>query len=192
MKLRANLMNSNDMSRALKRIAHQILERNQGAESIVLVGIQRGGLPMAKILASNILAIEGVSVPVGALDITPFRDDCNVKVRSAAAAATSGAAVHALVPQMPFDITGCNVILVDDVLYTGRTVRAALDAISLCGRAATIQLAVLIDRGHRELPIRADYVGKNVPTSKSESVVVCMNADCEEDFGVQLFGPEEA
>lgn len=201
MKLRANLMNSNDMSRALKRIAHQILERNQGAEGIVLVGIQRGGLPMAKILASNILAIEGVSVPVGALDITPFRDDCNVKVRTAAAAAeaapatsgaTSGAAVHALVPQLPFDITGCNVILVDDVLYTGRTVRAALDAISLCGRAATIQLAVLIDRGHRELPIRADYVGKNVPTSKSESVVVSMNTDCEEDFGVQLFGPEEA
>lgn len=202
MKLRANLMNSNDMSRALKRIAHQILERNQGAEGIVLVGIQRGGLPMAKILASNILAIEGVSVPVGALDITPFRDDCNVKVRSAAvpaasgdatdAGAASGATVHALVPQLPFDITGCNIILVDDVLYTGRTVRAALDAISLCGRAATIQLAVLIDRGHRELPIRADYVGKNVPTSKSESVVVCMNADCEEDFGVQLFGPEEA
>lgn len=234
MKLRANLMNSNDMSRALKRIAHQILERNQGAESIVLVGIQRGGLPMAKILASNILAIEGVSVPVGALDITPFRDDCNVKVRCAAAGTPLGAAqaapvgaakaaplgaaqaaplktaptpaasgapahgeqltspAHALVPQLPFDITGCNVILVDDVLYTGRTVRAALDAISLCGRAATIQLAVLIDRGHRELPIRADYVGKNVPTSKSESVVVCMNADCEEDFGVQLFGPEEA
>lgn len=192
MKLRANLMNSNDMSRALKRIAHQILERNQGAEGIVLIGIQRGGLPMAKILASNILAIEGVSVPVGALDITPFRDDCNVKVRSAAVPAASGAAVHALVPQLPLDITGCNVILVDDVLYTGRTVRAALDAISLCGRAATIQLAVLIDRGHRELPIRADYVGKNVPTSKSESVIVCMNADCEEDFGVQLFGPEEA
>lgn len=197
MKLRANLMNSNDMSRALKRIAHQILERNQGAESIVLVGIQRGGLPMAKILASNILAIEGVSVPVGALDITPFRDDCNVKVRCAAAGAPAHgeqltSPAHALVPQLPFDITGCNVILVDDVLYTGRTVRAALDAISLCGRAATIQLAVLIDRGHRELPIRADYVGKNVPTSKSESVVVCMNADCEEDFGVQLFGPEEA
>ncbi len=190
MKLRANLMNSNDMSRALKRIAHQILERNQGADSIVLVGIQRGGLPMAKILASNILAIEGVSVPVGALDITPFRDDCNALVRTAPTPANTPA--QAPVPQLPFDVTGCNVILVDDVLYTGRTVRAALDAISLCGRAATIQLAVLIDRGHRELPIRADYVGKNVPTSKSESVVVCMNADCEEDYGVQLFGPEEA
>ena len=175
MKVRANLMNPDEIGRALKRISHQILERNQGAEQIVLLGIKRGGLPLAAILASNIRSIEGVDVPVGELDITCYRDDR----RSEADDSSS----------IPFDINGRHVILVDDVLYTGRTVRAALDAVSKYGRASSIQLAVLIDRGHRELPIRADYVGKNVPTSKSELVEVRLDAGV--NTGVQLLGPEE-
>ena len=182
MKLRANLMNPDEINRALKRISHQILEKNQGAEEIVLLGIKRGGLPLAEILAANIQAIEGVTVPVGELDITCYRDDRRTENcgNSENAAGTSS---------IPFDINGRHVILVDDVLYTGRTVRAALDAVSNYGRASSIQLAVLIDRGHRELPIRADYVGKNVPTSKSELVEVRLNAGA--DTGVQLLGPEE-
>ncbi len=175
MKIRANLMNPDDISRALKRISHQILERNQGAEQIVLLGIKRGGIPLAKILAANIQSIEGVTVPVGELDIAGFRDD-----RSESPENTS---------VIPFDITGRHVILVDDVLYTGRTVRAALDATSKYGRAASIQLAVLIDRGHRELPIRADYVGKNVPTSKAEFVSVCLDPT-DEKAGVLLLGQD--
>jgi len=173
MKVRANLMNSDDISRALKRISHQILEHNQGAEQIVMLGIKRGGIPLAQILAANIQSIEGITVPVGELDIAGFRDD-----RSGSPENTS---------VIPFDITGRHVILVDDVLYTGRTVRAALDATSKYGRAASIQLAVLIDRGHRELPIRADYVGKNVPTSKSEFVSVCLDPT-DDNAGVLLLG----
>ena len=175
MKVRANLMNPDDINRALKRISHQILERNQGAENIVLLGIKRGGIPLARILAENILSIEGIPVPAGELDITGFRDD-----RSESPENTS---------VIPFDITGRHVILVDDVLYTGRTVRAALDATSKYGRAASIQLAVLIDRGHRELPIRADYVGKNVPTAKTEFVSVCLDPSAH-NAGVQLLGPD--
>lgn len=177
MKVRANLMNPDDISRALKRISHQILERNQGAENIVLLGIKRGGVPLAHILSENILAIEGIPVPVGELDITRFRDDRAVSSEGGTESAD----------QIPFDVTGCHVILVDDVLCTGRTVRAALDAVSKYGRAASIQLAVLIDRGHRELPIRADYVGKNVPTAKSEFVSVCLDASSE-NAGVLLLG----
>lgn len=150
MKVRANLMNADDMNRALKRISHQILERNQGADHIVLLGIKSRGIPLAELLADHLHTIEGVQVPVGQLDITRFRDD-----RSRAAGKDTS--------RIPVDITGKHVILVDDVLYTGRTVRAALDAVSAYGRAASIQLAVLIDRGHRELPIRADYVGKMFP-----------------------------
>ena len=162
MELKATLMTSEEMTRALKRISHQILEKNQGADNIVFLGIRRRGVPLAKVLAGNIRTIEGREVPVGDLDITLYRDDlseiCPDPVISGS--------------DIPFDINGKDVILVDDVLYTGRTARAALDAASKYGRAATIQLAVLIDRGHRELPIRADYVGKNVPTSKSETVAV--------------------
>lgn len=181
MKLRANLMNSDEINRALKRISHQILERNQGAEQIVLLGIKRGGLPLAEILASNIKSIEGVTVPVGELDITCYRDDRRT--------AGSGSSEYSDDTSfIPFDINGQHVILVDDVLYTGRTVRAALDAVSKYGRASSIQLAVLIDRGHRELPIRADYVGKNVPTSKSELVEVHLGTEAS---GVIILGPDE-
>lgn len=176
MELKATLMTSEEMTRALKRISHQILEKNQGADNIVFLGIRRRGVPLAKVLAGNIRTIEGREVPVGDLDITLYRDDlseiCPDPVISGS--------------DIPFDINGKDVILVDDVLYTGRTARAALDATSKYGRAATIQLAVLIDRGHRELPIRADYVGKNVPTSKSETVAVhVMEIDGEEN--VELY-----
>lgn len=160
--MESELMNADDMRRALKRISHQIIERNHGAENIVLLGIKRRGVPLAKRLAENIKLIEGIDVPVGELDITLYRDDLTEIQPDPVVAGSS----------VPFDIKGKDVILVDDVLYTGRTARAALDASSACGRAATIQLAVLIDRGHRELPIRADYIGKNVPTSKSEVVAV--------------------
>ena len=176
MELKATLMTSEEMTRALKRISHKILEKNQGADNIVFLGIRRRGVPLAKVLAGNIRTIEGREVPVGDLDITLYRDDlseiCPDPVISGS--------------DIPFDINGKDVILVDDVLYTGRTARAALDAASKYGRAATIQLAVLIDRGHRELPIRADYVGKNVPTSKSETVAVhVMEIDGEEN--VELY-----
>lgn len=160
--LKSELMNADDMRRALKRISHQIIEHNHGADNIVLLGIRRRGLPLAKRLAENIKIIEGVDVPVGELDITLYRDDLSEIQEDPVVSGSS----------VPFNIRSKDVILVDDVLFTGRTARAALDAASACGRASTIQLAVLIDRGHRELPIRADYVGKNVPTSKSEIVAV--------------------
>ena len=162
MKTKSELMNAADMQRALKRISHQIIEHNHGAEKVVLLGIRRRGVPLAHALAKNISDIEGVNVPVGELDITLYRDDLS-EIHPDPVISES---------LVPFDINGMCVVLVDDVLYTGRTARAALDATSACGRAASIRLAVLIDRGHRELPIRADYVGKNVPTSKSELVAV--------------------
>lgn len=166
MELRANLMTEADMQRALKRMSHEIAEHNHGCENVVLLGIRRRGVPLAEALAENIGIIEGASVPVGELDITYYRDDI---VSSADMPVIHGAGID-------FEIAGKDVVLVDDVLYTGRTVRAALDAVSKIGRASSIQLAVLIDRGHRELPIRADYVGKNVPTSKNEVVSVKVKA----------------
>ncbi|MBK5253501.1 MAG: bifunctional pyr operon transcriptional regulator/uracil phosphoribosyltransferase PyrR [Peptostreptococcaceae bacterium] len=162
MKLKATLMDEKDITRALRRISHQILERNNGGEDLILLGIKSRGLPLAEMIAENLKAIEGIEVPVGALDITLYRDDL------------SEISDLPLVHETPlhFEVKDKNVILIDDVLYTGRTARAALDAVSEHGRAKSIQLAVLIDRGHRELPIRPDYVGKNVPTSKSEIVAV--------------------
>lgn len=176
MELKANLMSSEDMGRALKRISHQIIENNHGAENIVFLGVKTRGVPLARILAKNIKAIEGVDVPVGELDITMYRDDL------------TGAHIDAVVTgsEIPFSVQGKDVILVDDVLYTGRTARAALEAALRYGRADTIQLAVLIDRGHRELPIRADYVGKNVPTSRSEKVAVHVT-EIDGEEGVKLF-----
>lgn len=172
---KAELMTAEDMNRALKRISHQIIEHNHGADNIVLLGIKRRGVPLAQRLAENILTIEGARVPVGELDITLYRDDLTE--------IQPDPVIHP--GHIDFDINGKDVILVDDVLYTGRTVRAALDAAAKHGRAATIQLAVLIDRGHRELPIRADYVGKNVPTAKSELIAVKV-AEIDGDEGVVL------
>ena len=176
MKLKADLMSSEDMKRALKRMSHQILEGNHGAENLVFLGIRRRGVPLAERLSSNINVIEGVEVPVGELDITLYRDDLSLISEDPLVNSSS----------VPFDITGKTVVLVDDVIYTGRTARAALYATSALGRAARIQLAVLVDRGHRELPIRADYVGKNVPTSGNELIAVQVE-EIDGTEGVKLF-----
>jgi pyrimidine operon attenuation protein/uracil phosphoribosyltransferase len=154
------ILSTDDMRRAITRIAHEIAERNEGIADVMLVGIRRRGVPLAERIAANLADIEGARVPVGMLDITLYRDDLE----------TRGPAPIVRATTMPVDITGRTIVLVDDVLFTGRTVRAALDALADLGRPARIQLAVLVDRGHRELPIRADFVGKNVPTSREERI----------------------
>ena len=155
------ILSAEDMRRALTRMAHEVTERNRGADGLVLVGIQRRGAPLAQRIAGAVEAFEGAAVPVGVLDINLYRDDLTSRpqplVRPTA---------------LPVDIGGQRVVLVDDVLFTGRSIRAALDALMDHGRPQSVQLAVLIDRGHREIPVRADYVGKNVPTSLDEIVEV--------------------
>jgi pyrimidine operon attenuation protein / uracil phosphoribosyltransferase len=163
------VMTGDDIRRALTRIAHEIIEKNRGAENLLLVGIQRKGAPLAARLRSLIHQIEGVEVPVGTLDITLYRDDALSRpheVRST---------------RIPVNPNGKTVLLVDEVFFTGRTVRAALDAVMDLGRPAAVQLAVLVDRGHRELPIRPDYVGKNLPTSRREHVTVRLTEMDDED-----------
>lgn len=169
-KPKAVIMDGQAMGRAVTRIAHEVVERNEGAQDIVIVGVVRRGVTLANQLAEAIEKIEGVRPPVGSLDISFYRDDV---MRSIAPV------IHGT--DIPFDIDGANVILVDDVLYTGRTVRSALDALMDLGRPKTVQLAVMIDRGHRELPVRADYVGKNVPSSHEEDVRVNMRPEDETD-----------
>ena len=159
---RGRLLDAGEIRRAVTRIAHEILERNKGAARLVLVGIAARGDGLARRLAAEITRIEAVAVPVGTLDITFYRDDIGMRAEAPE--------VHET--RIPFDISGRTVVLVDDVLFTGRTIRAAMDALVDFGRPVAIQLAVLVDRGHRELPIRADYVGKNVPTRKDEEVQV--------------------
>jgi pyrimidine operon attenuation protein/uracil phosphoribosyltransferase len=160
------VMDSADLLRALTRIAHEILERNKGADRLCLVGIRTRGVPLARRLARLIEGFEQQSVPIGELDIARHRDD-----------RPEGEAR----PHIGFELADRQIILVDDVLYTGRSVRAALDALLEHGRPDQVQLAVLVDRGHRELPIRADYVGKNIPTSRLERVTVCLTETDEED-----------
>lgn len=150
------------IDRALKRISHEIIERNRGCETICLVGVCRRGVPLANRLSDYMLQIEGTRVPVGSLDITRYRDDIEKTADLPVLNATN----------VPFDINGRDVVLVDDVLFTGRTARAAMDALIEMGRPATVQLAVLVDRGHRELPIRGDYIGKNIPTAQNERIAV--------------------
>lgn len=159
---KAVIMDSQAIKRALTRVAHEIVERNKGVDDVTLVGIRTRGVPLAQRVAEEIKRIEGVELPVGILDITLYRDDLSTLAYQPI--------VHETL--IPFSINDKKVVLIDDVLFTGRTVRAALDAIMDIGRPAAIQLAVLIDRGHRELPIRADYVGKNVPTASKEIVSV--------------------
>ena len=159
---KATILDEAAVGRALKRISHEILERNNGCDEVCLIGIKRRGISIASKIAENILAIEGKEVPLGTLDITYYRDDLAKKSEEPVLHKT----------QIPFEITGKTVVLVDDVLYTGRTVRAAMEALMEHGRPARVQLAVLVDRGHRELPIRGDYIGKNVPTSRSEHIEV--------------------
>lgn len=173
---KAVLMNDQAVMRALKRVSHEIVEHNKGADNLCIVGIRRRGVPLAEQIAENIEAIEGTRVPVGHLDITFYRDDLD-KISDNPVV---GGAL------LPFSIEGKDVILVDDVLYTGRTASAALDALKDSGRAASVQLAVLVDRGHRELPIRGDYVGKNVPTSRSEVIQVKI-PPYEEYLAVELY-----
>ena len=156
------VLSEDDIRRGLTRIAHEILERNHGSEGLILVGMRRRGVPLARRLADLIAQFEGADVPVGELDVTMFRDDLELR--------GTRPAVHP--SSIPSDVTDARVVLVDDVLYTGRTVRAALEAILSYGRPRQVQLAVLIDRGHRELPIRPDYVGKNVPTARDQEVEV--------------------
>lgn len=159
------IMDSEAIRRALVRIAHEIIEKNKGVEDVVIVGIRTRGVPLAQRIAAEINAIENCEMTVGMLDITLYRDDLSTLGYNPVVHGTD----------INFDFSGKHVVLVDDVLYTGRTIRAALDAVIDMGRPKTIQLAVLVDRGHKELPIRADYVGKNVPTSQKETIEVVLN-----------------
>lgn len=162
LKLKSKILDAKGIKRTLQRISHEILEKNQGGGQLAIVGIRCRGAYLAERIAENIKTIEGKEVPVGALDITMYRDDLTEIAEQPV--------VHST--EIAFDITGKKIILVDDVLFSGRTVRCALDELIDFGRPANIQLAVLIDRGHRELPIRPDFVGKNIPTAKEESVEV--------------------
>ena len=157
---KAVIMDEKAIFRAVARIAYEIVERNHGAQNLCVIGIKRGGAVIARLVAEKILEIEGTPVALGYLDITPYRDDLKARENLCDTS------------EIDFDVAGKNVVLVDDVIFTGRSVRAAIDAIMDKGRPNRLQLAVLVDRGHRELPIRADFIGKNVPTSRTESVAV--------------------
>ncbi|HLS35132.1 MAG TPA: bifunctional pyr operon transcriptional regulator/uracil phosphoribosyltransferase PyrR [Bacillota bacterium] len=164
MKKKTTILDTDAMNRALTRIAHEILEKNKGGDNLILVGIKTRGVPLAERLRDRIKSIEDIEVPIGELDITLYRDDLQEKELE------GDPKLHET--NITEDISGKRIVLIDDVLYTGRTVRAAMDAVMDVGRPEQIQLAILVDRGHRELPIRADYVGKNIPTSNHEVVVV--------------------
>jgi pyrimidine operon attenuation protein / uracil phosphoribosyltransferase len=169
------IMTAEEIRRATVRISHEIVEKQAGTHGLALVGIQRRGVPLARRIAAAIAEHEGVELPVGALDITFYRDDLSLVAQQPIVKGTD----------IPFDLNGRTVVLVDDVLFTGRTIRAAMDALIDFGRPQAIRLAVLVDRGHRELPIRADHVGKNVPTSREESVQVSLEETDGED-GVEI------
>ena len=179
-RIKAKLMDEQDLDRTLTRLAHEIIEKNKGVENLAVVGIRTRGVPLGRRLAEKIGSIEGKKVPFGTLDITLYRDDFKFKQPVA----------H--ITNIPFNIDKMTLVLVDDVLYTGRTVRAALDALMDFGRPAKIQLAVLVDRGHRELPIRPDFVGKNVPTAPDEEVRVKVKEEDGEDavYLVEVDHPE--
>lgn len=172
---KAQIMDEKAIRRAITRISHEIIEKNKGIENVVLIGIKTRGVPVATRIANKIEAIEGQRVDAGEMDITLYRDDLSKKQIDPVVNST----------KIDFDITDKTVILVDDVLYTGRTVRSALDALMDIGRPKAIQLAVLVDRGHRELPIRADYVGKNVPTSRNEIISVKL-MECDKEDSVSI------
>ena len=180
MKQKAQIMDATAISRAMARITHEIIERNQGVADICLLGVKRRGIPLSAMLAENIQRFEGVRVPLGYLDITKHRDDMTEQEKQ-----HSAEECH-----IPCDIRDKTVIIVDDVMYTGRTTRAALEAVFAYGRPQAVQLAVLVDRGHRELPIRPDYVGKNVPTARSEQVSVMLQ-EIDGETGVYICDAEE-
>jgi len=170
------IMDAGDIARALTRVAHEILERNKGVKNLALVGIRTGGVYLAHRLAKRVQDIEQAPVPIGELDITLYRDDLSLRKEQPVLRTTS----------VPFDISDKIVVLVDDVLFTGRTIRAAMDGLMDLGRPAEIQLAVLVDRGHRQLPIKANYIGKNLPTSREENVQVLLDEAGEDDRVVIL------
>ena len=176
MTFRSELMDKAALERALVRIAHQVLENNKTTEGLCLLGIQTRGVPLARRLAANIRALEGAELPVGELDITLYRDDLSLVADAPVVTATD----------VPFSIEGKTVVLCDDVIYTGRTARAAMDAVMKLGRPARVQLFCLVDRGHRELPIRPDYVGKNVPTAHTEVIAVRLE-ETDGETCVKLF-----
>lgn len=180
MRLKAHIMDEQQIERALSRIAHEIVEKN-GPDNVALVGIRTRGVPLTETLARRIEEYEGVQVPVGSVDVTLYRDDLSQIAANPVVQAT----------ELPFDMDGYHVVLVDDVLFTGRTVRAAMDVLMDFGRPRSIQLAVLIDRGHRELPVRADFVGKNVPTSRRE-VIKVQCADIDGVDKVDIYEADEA
>lgn len=165
LKFKSELMDAAAVKRSLVRMTHELLEKNKGADGIVLVGIKRRGVPLAHMLMENIAAFDGTRIPVGHIDVTLYRDDLSEEDH----------VPHVSDSDIPVDVTGKTVVLVDDVIYTGRTCRAAIEAVFAYGRPAAIRLAVLIDRGHRELPIRPDFVGKNIPTSRDEVVSVMVD-----------------
>lgn len=175
-KAERTVMDAQEITRALTRIAHEISERSRGVEKVSLVGIRSGGVHLANRLAARLKEIEGAAVPVGTLDITLYRDDLNARKEQPVLRKT----------EIPFDITDLKIILVDDVLFTGRTIRAAMDGLMDLGRPAEIQLAVLVDRGHRQLPIKATYVGKNLPTALEQTVEVFLEENGEPDRVVIL------
>ena len=181
LEFKANIMDEQAMRRALRRVAHEIIENNRGVEGLTLVGIQRRGVTLARMLAELIEQVEGVRPPLGVLDITFYRDDLSLLQEHPVVNATD----------LPFQVQDAKIVMVDYVLYSGRTARAAMDAICDMGRPALIQLAVMIDRGHRELPIRADYVGKNLPTSKNELVGVHV-PEYDGDMSVVLYEKKNA
>lgn len=164
MNFKSQIMDEAAVGRALRRISHEIIEKNNGCKDVCLIGVCRRGVPLARRIAKNISEVEGSEITVGSLDITLYRDDVAERFADPELHGTD----------IDFDIEGKRIVLVDDVLFTGRTTRAAIDAVMALGRPASIQLAVLVDRGHRELPIRGDYIGKNVPTSKGELISVCV------------------
>lgn len=175
------VMDASEVARAVTRIAHEILERNKGTQNLALVGIRTGGVYLAHRLVKRMLEIERVQVPSGELDITLYRDDLSIRKDQPILRKTT----------IPFDISDLKVVLVDDVFFTGRTIRAAMDSLMDLGRPAEIQLAVLVDRGHRQLPIRANYIGKNVPTSRDEIVQVFLEEEGEDDRVVILKDSKE-
>ena len=175
MQKKAQLMNGADMDRTLVRLSHQILEKNHGTDHLCFIGVRTRGVPLAKRLSDNIRRIDGAEVPVGELDVTLYRDDLDLQQTEPRIGETN----------IPFSVADKVVVLVDDVMYTGRTTRAAIDAIMRLGRPAKIQLAVLVDRGHRELPIRGDFVGRNIPSAREEKVVVHLTeTDKENDVSI--------
>jgi pyrimidine operon attenuation protein/uracil phosphoribosyltransferase len=175
------VMDASEVARAVTRIAHEILERNKGTQNLALVGIRTGGVYLAHRLVKRMFEIERVQVPSGELDITLYRDDLSMRKDQPILRKTT----------IPFDISDLKVVLVDDVFFTGRTIRAAMDGLMDLGRPAEIQLAVLVDRGHRQLPIRANYIGKNVPTSRDEVVQVILEEEDEDDRVVILKDAKE-